>query len=99
MSSLQKQYERESIEDAIISAFRDNRKITNTTLTKVFIESGSANDEIVDYNLTINESNLKYERTVSFTTSGCIFPKIINLSMYDNVNLEKYNGNLFIQVW
>lgn len=87
------EYELQAIEDDIIAAFK---KFPSPR--KVFIESGAANDEIIDYELNIKETSRKKEREVSFRTSACIFPKVLKLSDYDNVELEEYNGNLFVHV-
>ncbi len=90
----------EIIEDEILEAFRNNRLsfIENKKMIKIFIESGAANDEIIDFELIIRETNTKRSREVSFRTSACIFPRVIKLSDYDNVDLETFEGNLFVHV-
>ncbi len=90
-------YELNVIEDDIMDSFRKSY-LYMYRRKKVYIESGAANDEIIDYELELRETSTKKERTVSFRTSGCIFPKVIRLSDYDNVELEEFNGNLFVHV-
>ncbi len=89
-----------SIENDILEAFKHNRMtfITKEKPKKIFIDSGAANDEIIDYELVIHETSTKSDKEVSFRTSACIFPRVINLSDYDNVDLEIYEGNLFVHV-
>ena len=90
----------EAIENDILEAFKHNRTafLKKEKEKKIFIDSGAANDEIIDYELVIHESNTKRDREVSFKTSACIFPRTVNLSDFDSVDLEEYNGNLFIHV-
>ncbi len=93
-------YERKNIEDYIVNTFRENRKPPfNKKQKKVFVESGSLNDEIFDYELVIHESNTRTERTVEFRTTGCVFPKTLKLANYDNIDYEEFEGNLFVKVW
>jgi hypothetical protein len=90
------EFEIQAIEDDIIAAFKTP---LGKKEKKVYIESGAANDEVIDYELNIRETSRKRERAVSFKTSGSIFPKVIKLTDYENVELEEYNGNLFIHVY
>lgn len=87
-------YELKCIEDEIISYI--NRK------KKVYIESGAANDSIDNYEI----QELKpyswqshSDREVTFSTSACIFPEQVQLSYWDNIETEEYNGALFVKVW
>ncbi len=90
-----REFEIQAIEDEIIAAFKTplGQKTKN-----VYIESGAANDEIIDYELEIHETSRKREKTVSFKTSACIFPRTISLSDYEDVDTEEFNGSLFVHV-
>lgn len=88
-----------AIEDDLMDAFKSRLRIGAKPKYKhIFIDSGAANDEIVDYTLQIFENSQKRERTVSFRTTGCIFPVVIRLSDYDSVDTEEFNGSLFVHV-
>ena len=77
----------EDIENEIISYLTSGKK--------VFIESGCLNDNIISYSIN---KELK-EREVTFTTSACVFSKQINLmGNYSNIDIEEYEGNLFVKV-
>lgn len=86
-------YEIEVIENEIISRL-DNKET-------VYIESGAANDVITSY--SVQEFQNQYQeydgREVSFFTTACIFPKKIVLSYYENIELEEFRGELFVQVY
>ncbi len=88
----------EAIEDDIVAALKSKLIIGSPKYKHVFIDSGAANDEIIDYELEIHETSRKREKTVSFKTSACIFPRIINLSNYEDVDTEEFNGSLFVHV-
>ncbi len=90
----------ETFENDILDVFKHNRTafLYGKKEKKIFIDSGAANDEIIDYELVLRESNSKKEREVSFKTSASIFPRSIQLSDYSSVDLEEYNGNLFVHV-
>jgi len=57
---------------------------------KIFIDSGAANDEIIDFELDIHETLRKKDREMTFRTTAAIFPA--------KVDLSEYNGNLFVHV-
>lgn len=83
------------VEDDIINALKNKRK--------VFIESGSANDEIVNYKTLFdyeyNPCGENYKvRKIIFETTACIFPKEISLEEFDNVDIEWFDNNLFILI-
>ena len=73
------------IENEIISYLNDGKK--------VYLESGSINDEILSYEPSFDDDDM------IFTTSACVFPKKIVLSCWDNVDSEDFKGNLFVSVW
>ncbi len=88
-----------TIEDDLMDAFKSRLRIGAKPKYKhIFIDSGAANDEIIDYELEIHETSRKIEKTVSFKTSACIFPRTINLSNYEDVDTEEFNGSLFVHV-
>lgn len=85
--TLEKRWKIEGIEDVIIDYLNRNKK--------VYIESGSANDRILSYDI----NNSFKERTVSFTTSAAIFPERINLmGTYSSIDTEEFEGSLFVHV-
>ena len=89
----------EAIEDDIMAAFKSRLLVGKKPKYKhIFIDSGAANDEIIDYELEIHETSRKRERTVVFKTSACIFPRNIKLSDYESVDTEEFNESLFIHV-
>lgn len=81
------------IEDDIIKSLR-----TGKPYRAVYIDSGAANDEITDYELTLHETVRKQDKEVRFRTSAAIFPAYITLDMFDNIDTEEYNGALFLHV-
>lgn len=83
----------QGIEDDVIKSLR-----TGKPYKKIFIESGAANDEIIDYDLSIRESVNKRSRECRLRTTAAIFPGYINLSDYDDVETEEFQGNLFIHI-
>ena len=83
-------YEVQSIENEIM-AFLNKRP----TEKSVIIESGAVNDVITGFE--VSGDNIT-EREVIFTTTACVFPEKINLQDYEGVELEKYNGSLFVSV-
>ena len=88
------QYEIEWIEREIIEHLDKGEK--------VFIESGAANDEITAYSIRKYKTHSwqSYEeKEITFTTTACIFPKEIMLSNWDNVDIEEFEGKLFIHLW
>ncbi len=91
------EFELQAIEDDIMATFKNPTDFMYRR-KKVFIESGAANDEIIDYELNITETSRKRERSVSFKTSACIFPRVIQLKNYDSVEIEEFKGNLFVHV-
>ena len=94
-------FEREAIEDDIMDALKTPDWMKNKkSYRKVYIESGAANDEIIDFEMVLIESVGKKERNVRFRTTGCIFPKMISLSDFDEVETETegYGHPLFVHV-
>lgn len=89
-----RKYDIECIENEIILRL-DNGE-------KVYIESGAANDAIISYSIEkykIHSWQDYEEREITFTTTACIFPEKINLSNFDNVDTEEFEGKLFVHVW
>ena len=66
---------------------------------KVYIESGSLNDEILSYSVEKFEKRYGTEEEVTFTTSACVFPKEVVLTDDCNVDTEVFNGCLFVKIW
>lgn len=68
---------------------------------KIYIESGALNDCIIGYSVRTYK---KYawqdyeEREITFTTTACVFPEKMQLSDWDNVDSDEFNGELFVQV-
>lgn len=87
-------YDIEYIENEIISQLDKGEK--------VYIESGSANDVITSYSIrkykTFSWQDYE-EREITFITTACIFPEKINLSDWDNIDTEEFEGKLFVHVW
>lgn len=85
----------DALENDIIKALDENRT--------VIIESGSANDSILSYDITYGEvysyigTGFK-RRKVTFNTTNCIFPKEICLEDYEEADLEIWNDAYFVQV-
>ncbi len=83
----------ESIEEEIIS-FLDKKK-------KVYIESGAAVDRILSYDVTEYK---KYswedysEKETSFTTTNCIFPKVLQLTDFSEVDCSYFKDAFFVTV-
>lgn len=88
----------EAIENDILEAFKHNRLCWGEKPKEIIIESGAANDMIIDYELVIHETNTHRKKEVFFTTTASIFPRHIQLSDFDSVDLEVFNGNLFVHV-
>ncbi|AOZ97923.1 hypothetical protein [Butyrivibrio hungatei] len=89
----------EAVEDDIMAVLKSKKYgLGKPKYKSVFIDSGAANDEITDYTLQIFETLSKRDRTVSFRTSGCIFPVVVRLSDYESVDTEEFNESLFIHV-
>lgn len=70
---------------------------------KVFIESGAANDEIVNYKTLFdyqyNPCGEDYKiKKIIFETTACIFPKEISFEEFYNVEFEWFDNNLFIKI-
>ena len=89
-----RKYDIECIENEIISRL-DNGE-------KVYIESGAANDVIISYSIEkykIHSWQDYEEREITFVTTACIFPEKINLSKWDNVDTQEFEGKLFVHVW
>lgn len=87
-------YDIEYIENEIISQLDKGEE--------VYIESGAANDVITSYSIrkykTFSWQDYE-EREITFTTTACIFPEKINLSDWDNVDTEEFEGKIFVHVW
>ena len=83
----------QGIEDDIMRSLR-----TGKPYRAVFVDSGAANDQIIDYDLELKESVNKRDRQLRFRTSGTIFPDYINLEDMDSIDTEEYNGCLFLHV-
>lgn len=86
-------YALEGIEDDIRKSL-----LTGKPYKKVYIESGAANDEIINFELDIHETLRSKDREMTFRTTAAIFPAKINLADYDDIDTEEYNGNLFLHV-
>ena len=94
-------FKREAIENDIMDALKTPDWMKNKkSYRKVYIESGAANDEIIDFEMVLTESVGKKDRSVRFRTTGCIFPKMLSLSDYDEVDTETegYGHPLFVHV-
>ena len=86
-------YALEGIEDDVMKSLSIGKPYKS-----VFIESGAANDEIIDYELTLYETSRRRDREVIFRTSASIFPAKISLADYTDIDTEEFNGSLFLHV-
>ena len=86
-------YALEGIEDDIIKSLRIGKPYK-----KVFIDSGAANDEIIDYEMELYETSRKRNREVKFRTTAAIFPAYVQLDQFDDIDTEEFNGNFFLHV-
>jgi hypothetical protein len=84
-------FEYDAIAEDIIKALEEGKS--------VYIESGSAVDKIINYEQFVSKSLHREEAHINFTTTACIFPEVITLDLYDNIDTEENNKSMFVKVW
>lgn len=86
------------MEDMRIAAIEEDIIKTLRKGDKVYIENGSLNDAIIDYELHLYEDVRRRIKNIVFQTTGSVFPEKIMLSEYYSVDTEEFGTSLFVRV-